>query len=197
MHRSDFDAGLERIKRTFPKLDDGTIEEVERRWIGLDAILWKSMCQWVIEECTFAPKPAKFKEAHSSCRKNWRDETLAVKKRDCPNCFNSCGFNWIYYRANGKYPYSGIVPCRTCNPDQFVPRSESKIGPRIAEAEWDRMCRDPEPDPAFETRKATAELDRLDRGPSHFKNATEEIKIMVEKKRAQAKAVGPTEDIPF
>lgn len=198
MHRVDFDNGIERIKRTFPKLDDGTIDELERRWVGLDAGLWRMMCQHVIENCTFAPKPAKFKEAHAVCRKNWRSETLAEKKRDCPHCMNSCGFNWIYYRANNGYPYSGVTPCMNCNRDQYVPKSTVKIESYMSVEEWDRICRDPKPDPVFQTQEATATLEHYDRGPSHFKDAADEIKVMTERKLAEAKAAGPTdEDIPF
>lgn len=197
MYKPDFDEGLERIKRTFPRLDDGTIDELERRWMGLDALLWKAMCQWIIEHCTFAPKPAKFLEAHMSCRMSWRDENVTANKPKCPHCVNSCGFKWVYYRANGDYPYSGVTPCMNCNRDQYVPYSEVKITARIPEDEWDRMCRDPKPDPVFRTKKATAVLERQDRGPSHFKDAEEEIATLANRKLAEAEAEGPTEDIPF
>jgi hypothetical protein len=166
MNRYDFDEGLERIKRTFPKLDDGTIDEVERRWMGLDVSLWRLMCSWVIENATFAPKPAKFKEAHAVCRKSWRSESLAEKKKDCPRCFKSSGFNWIYYRANNGFPYSGITPCLNCNRDQHIPHSDIKIESYMPEKEWDAICRNPEPEPVFQTRITGAVLDRHDRGPS-------------------------------
>ncbi len=198
MYKPEFDAGLERIKRTFPKLEDGTIDEVERRWMGLDVQLWKRMCQWIIEHATFAPKPAKFLEAHTSCRMSWKEEDVVKPK--CPHCFNSCGFKWVYYRANGNYPYSGITPCLYCNRDQFIPKSESKIGERISEAEWDRMVRNPKPDPAFEPREAVAVLEHHGRGPSQFKHAAREIeaiKAKAEVKRKEAKAVGPTEEPPY
>lgn len=166
MHRSDFDIGLERIKRTFPKLDDGTIDELERRWMGLDAILWKAMCQWVIEGSTFTPKPAKFKEAHGACRMSWRDINVSSTKRECPNCMNSSGFKWIHYRANTGFPYSGIVPCMNCNREQVIPKSDIKIESLIPDAEWDEICHNPEPEAVFLEGKAGVVLDRHGRGPT-------------------------------
>jgi len=188
MHRSDFDQGLERIKRTFPKMDDGTIEEVERRWMGLDAILWKAMCQWVIENCTFAPKPAKFKEAHASCRMSWRKDTLAVKKRDCPHCFNSCGFNWVYYTALRGTPYTGIVPCKMCNPDQRLPHPEVEVEIEryITADEYDELCTERVKNVVHRNPKSTV-----------FRNTMEDTKRLAGQKLAQAKTMGPTEDFPF
>jgi hypothetical protein len=118
----EFGQELDRVQKTFGAkwFTDVISTELYRRWGDLSREKWAQLCTWVIDHCSFAPRPAKFNEAFEECR-----GAQAGSAQDRPPCLacDGTGFARAYYRVREtRVPYEGLAPCSRCNKIQLKQR---------------------------------------------------------------------------